>query len=382
MLAETLRGDNGAAGQVLAFGHGGKHVLGCFVHTVFVVGSFQVQLQESLEGDDFTSGDEPLFAAGHGDFGHRLVEFGVGHLGGQRALVDEVVQALLLVRRIHRRGRQIGGSDGFVCFLRSLGFGGKGAGFSVLGAKRFGDLFLRGFKRQVAQVGRVGAHVSDATSLVQTLCDPHGAGHAEAQFPGRFLLQGGCRERRCRLLRGRLRLDGRDGVTGPLASRQEGLGVILGFERLVARRLHCRFASAKVAHDTEGGFSDVRIDFTLAVHDDADPHALHPTRTQFGPDFAPQHRAQVESHEAVQNAARLLGVHQINVHLTWRFNGLQNGGLGDLRKHDALGLLGLQSQRLHEVPADGLSFPVLIRREPHCLRLFCQRFELSHNLFA
>ena len=86
---------------------------------------------------------------------------------------------------------------------------------------------------------------------------------------------------------------------GPLTSHQERLGVFLGFERLVARRLNRRFASAKVAHHPEGGFRRVGVNFPLAVHDDADPDTLHPSCTEFGPDLAPQHGTEVKSHEAV-----------------------------------------------------------------------------------
>ena len=171
-------------------------------------------------------------------------------------------------------------------------------------------------------------------------------------------------------------------MSGPLASRQECLGIFLGFERLVARGFDCGLAGAKVPHHPEGGFRRVGVNFPLAVHDDADPNTLHPACTEFGPDLAPQHRAEVKSHEAVQDASGLLGVHQIDVHLTRRFDRLQDGGLGDLGKHDALGLLGLQSERLHEVPADGLSFTVLIRREPHHLGFLRQGFQLGHHLFA
>ena len=63
VLAEPLRGDNGVAGQILPFGHGGKHVFGGFVHAVFVVGAFQVQLQEAFKGDDFAPRHEPLFTS-------------------------------------------------------------------------------------------------------------------------------------------------------------------------------------------------------------------------------------------------------------------------------------------------------------------------------
>ena len=46
-------------------------------------------------------------------------------------------------------------------------------------------------------------------------------------------------------------------------------------------------------------------------------------------------------------------------------DGPQDGILGDFVEHDALGVLGLQSQHFIEVPGDGLSLAVLIGRKPH-----------------
>ena len=97
--------------------------------------------------------------------------------------------------------------------------------------------------------------------------------------------------------------------------------------------------------------------------------------------FAPKHGTQFETNQAVKDAPSLLGVDQVCVHRSWRLDGLQNGGLRDFRKHDSLGLGRLQIERFHQVPADRLSFAVLIRREPHGLGFLRQSLELCHHLF-
>ena len=175
MLAESLGGDDGLTGHGLPFGHRGQHVLRGLVLTIFVVCAFEVELQKAFEGDDFAAGHKLLISARDRNLGHRLVEFGVGHLGSEGPLVDQVVQTLLFTRRVDAGRRQIGGTNGLVRLLGALALGGIRPGEGVFGAEGLGDFFLRGLQRDVAEVGRVRPHVSDATSLVQALSHPHGA---------------------------------------------------------------------------------------------------------------------------------------------------------------------------------------------------------------
>ena len=50
-------------------------------------------------------------------------------------------------------------------------------------------------------------------------------------------------------------------------------------------------------------------------------------------------------------------------------DGIENGGLGNLVKHDAVGLRLVQTEHLAQVPGDGLSLTVLIGCEPYLLGL-------------
>ena len=135
-------------------------------------------------------------------------------------------------------------------------------------------------------------------------------------------------------------------------------------------------------HHAKRGFGSVGVDFPLAVHHDANAHALHAARAQRGANLSPQHRAQFKSHQAVQNPTCLLRIHEVGVDGARRLNGLQNGGLGDLREHDPFGLLRLEAEGFHQVPTDGLSFAVLIRREPHGVGFLGEGFEFGHHLLG
>ena len=105
-------------------------------------------------------------------------------------------------------------------------------------------------------------------------------------------------------------------------------------------------------------------DFLLAVHDEAQGHALHPAGGEFGLDLAPQHGREFEAHEPVQHTPGLLRVHQVQVDVAGMLDGLQDGRLGDFVEYDAAGLRLVQAQRLRQVPGDGFPFAVLIGGEP------------------
>ena len=121
---------------------------------------------------------------------------------------------------------------------------------------------------------------------------------------------------------------------------------------------------------------DKRLDFLLAVGDEPHSHALHPSGRQGRLDFAPQHRRQLEAHDAVEHAAGLLGVDQIAVDGARMLNGFQDGGLGDFVEHDAACVLGLEVQHFGQMPSDGFPLAVLITCQPHGLSLGGLGFQL------
>ena len=125
------------------------------------------------------------------------------HLTGYESPPDEVVELVLvggqfLAQRL-RLTRGPGGPDGFVRFLRSLGFG-KQVRFpgKIVRSVFRADQRPNRFERFLAQVARVGSHVGNQAGLtfgaaqvdafVKLLGHAHRAGRAGSKIRGRRLL--------------------------------------------------------------------------------------------------------------------------------------------------------------------------------------------------
>ena len=105
-------------------------------------------------------------------------------------------------------------------------------------------------------------------------------------------------------------------------------------------------------------------DFPFAVHDQAQGDALYASGRKFRLDFAPEHGGEFEADQAVEDAAGLLGVHQVHIDVPGIVDGLEDGCLGDFVEGDAPGVFLPEPEGLEQVPGDGLSFAVLIGCEP------------------
>src|SRR5690606_13407955 len=96
-------------------------------------------------------------------------------------------------------------------------------------------------------------------------------------------------------------------------------------------------------------------------------------------------RTQFVADDAVQHPPRLVGVDQLSVNGTRRSEGLFHRLSGDFVKLYAMGVIGIQLQRLHQVPRDGLAFSIRVGGQQDPLRLFCtfsqfiQNFSLAAN---
>ncbi len=105
-----------------------------------------------------------------------------------------------------------------------------------------------------------------------------------------------------------------------------------------------------------------RHPLALAFHHHAGRHRLHPAGRQALPHLAPQHRRHLVAVQAVEDAARLLRVHEALVEVPRGGQRTLDRLRGDLVEHHALdGHLGLEL--LEEVPRDGLALAVLIGGE-------------------
>ena len=227
-----------------------------------------------------------------------------------------------------------------------------------------GDVGLGGVEGEVGQVGRVRSHVGDAAGLVQPLGDLHGAGHREAQLPRGLLLEGGGGKRSRGLALGRLAFHAVGLEGGAVGGLQDLGGDLGGVEALVEVGLEALATCGQLGRDLVVTLGLEGEDLPFALHDKADGDALDPAGGQRGSDLFPEDRGKLVAHEAVQHPAGLLGHHEGHVDLAGIVDGAEDGLLGDLAEDDALGLRLRQAERFLQVPADGLSLAVLIRREP------------------
>ena len=123
------------------------------------------------------------------------------------------------------------------------------------------------------------------------------------------------------------------------------------------------------------------FDGAFALHDHAHRHRLHTAGAESAAHLLPKYRRQFEAHEAVEHPAGLLGVHQVHVNAARIFNGLEDGGLGNFVKYDALGLRNVEVEGLGQVPRNGLSLAVLIAREPDGFGGLGKLAELCDHVF-
>src|SRR5690606_855928 len=157
----------------VALGDVGQPGLGVVAVAVALdVATLLVRGEEAAEGDDGARGAEGGVTA-DGDrrrqAARRRRAARVGHLGGDGALPDQLVQLELVARELARhltRGaeRVTGGTDRLVRLLRALGGLAVDARLlrDVLGAVQLGRLPARGRDGLPRQRRGVGAHVRDA----------------------------------------------------------------------------------------------------------------------------------------------------------------------------------------------------------------------------
>ena len=237
---------------------------------------------------------------------------------------------------------------------------------------------------------RVGAHISDVPLLVEALRDAHRVLGAHRELAAGLLLQGRGGEGRLGAAGAWLGLQIDDGCLAHRLDRSRqcaGGGLVEdddGFLELTPV-VEVRAAGERRAVDPcesrseRGGVlggqgrdipvrgGDVRDALALAVDDEAGRRGLHATGAERGAltaaaDLAPQHGRDVPAVEAVEHAARLLGVDEREVELSRVLGGRLDRILGDLVEDHPLDRdLGLE--HLEQVPRDRLALAILICRE-------------------
>ena len=115
-----------------------------FFVVLLVVYRLTINLQESVEGDYLTIGDELLLTVVDGNIGCCLLYLRIGHLTGYGAFPDQVIEFLLLLGTLYLRIAHIGRTNGLMSLLRTLCIGMELPCLAVFLTPEIGNLFLTG----------------------------------------------------------------------------------------------------------------------------------------------------------------------------------------------------------------------------------------------
>ena len=332
---------------------------------------------------------------------HDVIIYRVGHLAGHEAAPDQPVEHVLFLREV--RAHHLGGKGGVrrpdrLVRVLSAGLGLVAAG--LLGAiclavvvlneaARRGYRLVREPERVCSHVGYEahGTHARHVHALVELLRDGHRPPRRHAQAAAGLLLQRGGYERGrgAALLLAALHAlyrelfpghRGDDGVRFSLAVElrpaafrtvvPRGELAVPGAEHGVQQPIFLRHESS---------------DLPLAVHDHPRRHGLHTARGQAAAYLLPQQRRELVAHYPVQDAPRLLRVHQVLIYLARRRDALRHHPLRYLVEGHAAGLAVRQVQQFLQVPGYRLALAVRVRCEIHRARLRRALAQVLDDLF-
>ena len=387
-LGLVTEGLHPPAGGAVAHRQGRQQHFLAFQRRIGIIAALHVGAEEAGEVDPLAAGAEGATGGLQVDRQHR--ETGIGHLAGHGALPDQFVERQIPAietgfgggpERLSRRPDRLMGL---------LGIAGLGAELTRRRAEEFLAVFLGNAAagrrdRLVGKMHRVGAHVGDVALFVERLGGAHRLAGGEPQLAVGLLLQRAGGEGRHGLAHRGLLLHRRHPPGGSFHSGLKLPGLGLAEQLHLAAGLEGTGGLVEIgtAGDPlapkvgelglegrsrlfEPGF---QIPVTAAsegppcalpLHQQAHRHRLHAAcREAPGHLFPEQGRKRV-AHQAVEDPPRLLGVHQLHVELAGAVQGAPDRLPGDLVEHHPLHR-HLGSEQLQEMPADALSFPVLVR---------------------
>ena len=346
---------------------------------LLVVRALLVDRGKAREGHRMAGGAEHLSLA-HNVRRNRI-QNRVRHLARDKARPDQLIQ-LILVRReiltdLIRQQLNVRRADGFVRILRiALGLEHARLAGIELVAVAPADKARGGGGRLVSQTERVGTHIGDQTgqavlaqldAFVQLLRDAHRAARGHVELAAGFLLQGRGDERRRRAALFLAALDLAHGKRLAGNRVHDRLRLLLVFQlhlaglvAVVARGELTAVRGLEQRLDRPVFLGHERADLVFAVHDQTGRDALHAARGQAALDLAPQEGRQLVAYDAVEDAARLLRVDQIDVNVARVVDAVFDRLLGDLVEGDALGILVPQLKQFLDVPRDRLALAVRV----------------------
>ena len=288
------------------------------------------------------------------------VKDGVGHLGCQKTAPDQLIKPVLIPVQTAfdplRVKLHMGWPDGFVGILRA-GFCLEHVELAVIVRLAIAGADQSGGCRHglIGQAQRIGSHIGNQAegalpghidAFIELLRHGHGMLGRHAQLPGCLLLQRrGSKRRRGRTLFFRLFHIGdgeflsrhliHDCLGFPFAAQFpllfltpiagcKGAGLSNPVELHIQRPVFLRLESA---------------DLVFPVHNQTGCHRLNASGGQPPANLFPEQWGKLVAHNPVQNAPRLLGIHQIIVDVPRMLNGLPDHLLGNLVKGDPMGLI-------------------------------------------
>ena len=258
----------------------------------------------------------------------------------------------------------------------------------VVGAEQSRRLRAGGRQRRLRQRRGVGTHVCDVAVVVEALSEPHRRLRGEAEFATRLLLQRRRHERRARAPDVGLALDTGDlersalepvgeathrvlvELAGFAAQLSVGAEVAAGrdapaLDGYEPRLERIGIESAKEIPPLRG---TERHALPLALHDEPGRHRLDAAGRQTAHDLLPEDRRDLVAVEPVEDAPRLLRVHEPLVDLACLLESPFDRVARDLvEDHAPDGHLGLE--HLEQVPRDRLPLAILVRREQELVRI-------------
>ena len=156
----------------------------------------------------------------------------------------------------------------------------------------------------------------------------------------------------------------------------EGSGEQMGRRRRVGIPVQFRFQRPPFYGDKGG-------DFLLPFHNHAESHGLYPACGEAELDLEPEQGADFVAHQPVQDAPRLLRIHQLHINGAGMGECFLHRLPGDFVKDDALGrlVLPVPARGGLEMPGNGLALPVGVRSQKDVAGLVAGGLEVVHQLF-
>ena len=151
------------------------------------------------------------------------------------------------------------------------------------------------------------------------------------------------------------------------------------------RAVNSLFSLTGVQLGIEGPILDrhKRLDLAFPFNDEAQSYGLHPARGQAAAHLVPQQRRDLITHDAIEDASRLLCVDKIAIDIPGMFKGVVHRLGGNFIKRYATNrvALGETAQLIFKMRCDRFSFTVRVRSEINNSRSLGQLLQPVDDLF-